>query len=129
MAVKCAEVMSLRRAFDVSLPTVEERWDSPPEPVKEIRESEVAAAFAPPPTPKAAIEKAREALQPDPVVTKVQGTAAQREIRSRMTAPGVTREMRDEFKNDFGPVDNLTPPLTDEALQWVKDRTSEIEPF
>lgn len=27
MAVKCAEVMALRRAFDVSLPTIEERWD------------------------------------------------------------------------------------------------------
>lgn len=39
MAVKCAEAMGLRRAFDVDVPTVEERWDSdleqqdgPPEP-------------------------------------------------------------------------------------------------
>ena len=130
---KCAEVLSLRRAFDVSLPTVEERWDTPPEPVKEIRESDVAEAFAPPPpppTPKASIEKARESLQPDTTVTKVQPvTADHREIRSRMTAPGVTREMRDEFKGIFGNVDNLTYPELDDALAWVKDRTAKIEPF
>jgi len=37
--------------------------------------------------------------------------------------------MRDEFKDKFGPLDDLTHPDLDPALQWVKDRTSEVEPF
>jgi hypothetical protein len=50
-------------------------------------------------------------------------------IRSQMTAGGVTRELRDEFRDKFGPVDNLTAPLAAEALKWVEDRTAEVEPF
>lgn len=41
MAVKCGEAMSLRRAFDVAVATVEERWDTP----------ETPAAGAPPAVP------------------------------------------------------------------------------
>lgn len=46
MAVKVAEVMALRRAFDVSAPVLEERWDldttaetAPPEPPRSLRET------------------------------------------------------------------------------------------
>ena len=48
MAVKVAEVMALRRAFDVSAPVIEERWDrdlGPVEPPPSIRE-QVAAQRA-----------------------------------------------------------------------------------
>ena len=143
MAVKCAEVMALRRAFDVSLPTVEEQWDTVASSMSATTFEEPAASAPPPPPPtptkspppqppstKAAIEKARESLQPGTVVTKVKAGQGERtQIRSRMTAPGVTREMRDEFKDKFGPLDDLTHPDLDPALQWVKDRTSEVEPF
>jgi hypothetical protein len=60
MAVKVGEVMSLRRAFDVSAPTVEERWDA-----------EIAAD--PPPAKKSLAEKVAEKVAevvstpPDPV--------------------------------------------------------------
>jgi len=54
MAVKVAEVATLRRAFDVSAPTVEERWEdaAPPEPAA--------------PRPSLA-ERAKAALEPEPV--------------------------------------------------------------
>ena len=50
MAVKVAEVQALRRAFDVSAPTAEERWDleaPEPEPVAKPTLAEVAAAKRP----------------------------------------------------------------------------------
>lgn len=133
MAVKCAEVMALRRAFDVSLPTVEEQWDTVVDKVEVASSTPAKVEVTPPPlppSPKAAIEKARESLQPGTVVTKIKAGEGERmQIRSRMTAPGVTREMRDEFRDKFGPVDDLTYPTLDEALEWVKDRTAEVEPF
>ena len=53
MAVKVSEVMALRRAFDVAMPTLEERWDVEvpavePEPSKSLAEkaAEKAAAIA-----------------------------------------------------------------------------------
>jgi hypothetical protein len=57
MAVKVAEVMALRRAFDVSAPVIEERWDMDgttapdPEPPKSTAQqiAERRAAIAPPP--------------------------------------------------------------------------------
>lgn len=55
MAVKVGEVMALRRAFDVSMPTVEERWDvdvpdepAPPAPTLAERVQEKAAAVRAP---------------------------------------------------------------------------------
>lgn len=61
MAVKVGEVMSLRRAFDVSAPTVEERWDAevaadPPPAKKSLAEkvAEKAAEVATTPAPAAA---------------------------------------------------------------------------
>ena len=41
MAVKCGEVMSLRRAFAVSMPTREERWDVDPDQVAEVTPEQV----------------------------------------------------------------------------------------
>ena len=53
MAVKVSEVMALRRAFNVAMPTLEERWDVEvpavePEPSKSLAEkaAEKAAAIA-----------------------------------------------------------------------------------
>ena len=49
MAVKVAEVAALRRAFDVSAPTLEERWDQDaptPEPVKKTSLAEKVAEKA-----------------------------------------------------------------------------------
>jgi hypothetical protein len=61
MATKVAEVMALRRAFDVAAPTLEERWDIevPAEPP------------APKPTLAAKVaEKAAEVAKPDTLPTK-----------------------------------------------------------
>lgn len=61
MAVKVAEVMALRRAFDVAAPAAEERWDTSPdvaaaEPVKPVslaeRVAQKAAAVEPPLSPE-----------------------------------------------------------------------------
>lgn len=59
MAIKVAEVMALRRAFDVSAPTEEERWDSEvpggePEPPKGLAQlaAEKAAATTSPGAPQ-----------------------------------------------------------------------------
>jgi hypothetical protein len=59
MATKVAEVMALRRAFDVSAPVMEERWDldtpaPEPEPAKSLDERIAERAervIAPPPAP------------------------------------------------------------------------------
>jgi hypothetical protein len=60
MATKVAEVMALRRAFDVSAPVMEERWDldtpaPEPEPTKSLDERIAERAervIAPPPAPE-----------------------------------------------------------------------------
>jgi hypothetical protein len=49
MAVKVAEVMALRRAFDVAAPTAEERWDVPeaaPEPSRSAAQPSLAERAA-----------------------------------------------------------------------------------
>lgn len=59
MATKVAEVMALRRAFDVSAPTQEERWDveapaaepAPPPPTLAARVASRRATVAAPPEP------------------------------------------------------------------------------
>lgn len=59
MAVKVAEVMALRRAFDVAAPTAEERWD------RDIPDVELE----PPKTlAERAAEKAAEIVEPEPIV-------------------------------------------------------------
>ncbi len=58
MAVKVAEVMALRRAFDVAAPTAEERWDAP-----SGTEANVSASAAQPSLAERAAARAA-ALQP-----------------------------------------------------------------
>lgn len=68
MAVKVAEVMALRRAFDVAAPTAEERWDAdvPAEP----------AAPAPTLAERAAAARAAIAAEPQEAATEPSETAA-----------------------------------------------------
>lgn len=127
MAVKCAEVMALRRAFDVSLPTVEEQWDSVAAPPAAEKPAASVPPPPPPPTPKESLEKAREALQPPE--PEPAGRFEREVIRRRMTADGVDRELRDEFRSKFGPVDGLSGTLLGEATKWVQDRTDPVERF
>jgi hypothetical protein len=60
MAVKVAEVMALRRAFDVAAPTAEERWDAdvptepPPPPMTLAEKAAARAAIVVDPTPQEA---------------------------------------------------------------------------
>jgi hypothetical protein len=70
MATKVAEVMALRRAFDVAAPTAEERWDievpaDPPPPKATLAErvAEKVAEVASPPTVPAVDESAVAASQ------------------------------------------------------------------
>ncbi len=154
MAVKCAEVMALRRAFDVSLPTVEEQWDTVSgqvgsiEPLQQhhvpdtkeqsrslsttsagssttsaasivVTEREVA---------KAGIAEARESLKVTPVP---QDPRMRGQIRSMMDRPGIERKHRDEFRDKWGPVDDLDGKELAAASQWVTDKIAElgVEPF
>lgn len=62
MAVKVAEVMALRRAFDVAAPTAEERWDADvpmepaqPAPTLAERAAQARAAIVVEPTPQEAV--------------------------------------------------------------------------
>ena len=61
MAVKVSEVMALRRAFNVSAPVFEERWDHVPEATREA-------------TPKASLQD-RVSTRLEAVTTQGQGTA------------------------------------------------------
>ncbi len=144
MAVKCAEVMALRRAFDVSLPTVEEQWDTVSgqvgsvEPLQEHHvpdAKEVETGYnppPPPPSPKESIAKARESLQALPVVTEIpRGPMLRGEIRSLMNQTGVSREHREAFRAVFGPVDEISDKNLEAARDWCLKKVSElgVEPF
>jgi hypothetical protein len=80
MATKVAEVMALRRAFDVSAPVMEERWDldtpaPEPEPTKSLDERIAERAervIAPPPTPAAPEPQVDEGLD------VIEGTVVER---------------------------------------------------
>jgi hypothetical protein len=151
MAVKCAEVMALRRAFDVSLPTVEEQWDTVSgqvgsvEPLQEHHVPDTKEVLASVPvgssttsatrivvtervSPKAAIAEARGHLES----TKVSpGPRLRGQIRAMMARPGIEREHRDEFRDLWGPVDDLDGNELVAASQWVIDKIAElgVEPF
>lgn len=155
MAVKCAEVMALRRAFDVSLPTVEEQWDTVSgqvgsvEPLQQHHVPDAKEEFikAPwktqtvvvgqtsggpeiPPVPP--LPKAQTPLPAPEVTTKVPKEPRMRgEIRSMMQRPGIEREHRDEFRDKWGPVDELTGTKLANARLWVDDKVTElgVEPF
>ena len=154
MAVKCAEVMALRRAFDVTQPTDDLQWDTSSgqvgsfEPLQQHHEpdtkeqsrslsttradssttsatrivvTERAAA-------KAGIAEARESLKATPVA---QDPRLRGQIRSMMDRPGIERKHRDEFRDKWGPVDDLDGKELAAASQWVTDKIAElgVEPF
>ncbi|MDP6946021.1 MAG: hypothetical protein QF464_17870, partial [Myxococcota bacterium] len=110
MAVKCAEVMALRRAFDVALPTVEEQWDRVGDVVA-LQEHHV---------PKEIPEEPRQ-----------RGTTqAQREmIKARLNAPE-SYGHRDPFRELYGHPDTMPEALLDEAWDWVRTNIeASTEPF
>jgi len=142
MAVKCAEVMALRRAFDVSLPTVEEQWDTVSGQVgsvEPLQEHHVAAAkeIPPPPPPppppisrpgNEQIAKARAALQTG-TREELEDTRDRKYIISQMNLPDVEGSLRSEFKSKFGHPDELSGSLMHEARLWVEKATVKVEPF
>jgi len=126
MAVKCAEVMALRRAFDVSLPTVEEQWDSVA--------AQVPAAVSEnyvPDIPRTPVEGPITGLQaaPNPVKVVKADAKGRLHIKTRMNHPEVGGELRSKFRDKFGSPEELTGNLLGEALIWVEEQTSELEPF
>ena len=143
MAVKCAEVMSLRRAFDVSLPTVEEQWDTVSgqvgsvEPLQEHHVPD-AKEIPPPPPPKvvsssagAEIAKARSVLAgtDKPTREDMEDHRDRGWIITRMNHPNVEGSLRAEFKSQFGHPDELSGDSLWGARTWVEEATSHIEPF
>lgn len=64
MAVKVGEVAALRRAFDVSAPTVEERWDDDSPPAEPPKKTSLAEKVA---------EKAAEVAHEPPGATETAG--------------------------------------------------------
>ena len=139
MAVKCAEVMALRRAFDVSLPTVEEQWDTVSgqvgsvEPLQEHQVPD-AKEIPPPPPPKGPsskdnIAKARSALRSTPTREEVDDHRDRGYIISQMNHPDVEGALRSEFKAKFGHPDELSGSLLREARLWAEEATADIEPF
>ena len=76
----------------------------------------------------AAIAEAREHLGS----TKVSpGPRLRGQIRAMMARPGIEREHRDEFRELWGPVDDLDGNELVAASQWVIDKIAEhgVEPF
>ena len=144
MAVKCAEVMALRRAFDVSLPTVEEQWDTVSgqvgsvEPLQQHHVPEAKEVAIETATSATSVLETKEIPTPPPPLpspgftTKVPKEPRMRgEIRSMMQRPGIEREHRDEFRDKWGPVDELTGTKLANARLWVDDKVTElgVEPF
>jgi hypothetical protein len=90
MAVKVAESMALRRAFNVSAPTVDERWDLP------TVQADVDAVSVPQQPPRTLTERVAErraAIQPappdeDPEVTQSMGVARMQAADALMQASG-----------------------------------------
>ena len=133
MAVKCAEVMALRRAFDVSLPTVEEQWDqvaprvmeSIPEPplppsravVESLEDPGIVEETVPPPAPQEHVK-----------VIKVENQD-RLHLKNRMNHPEVDGKLRSSFREKFGDPNKLTGSLLREANVWVEEQTKDLEPF
>lgn len=98
MAVKVAEVMALRRAFDVAAPAAEERWDveaTVAEPAPRPSLAERVAEKA------AAVETAPDAADPDEAVWEAA-------IESVKAEPGMTvAEFNTARKDAFIPTDRI----------------------
>ena len=142
MAVKCAEVMALRRAFDVSLPTVEEQWDTVSGQVgnvEPLQEHHVPAAKeippvpppppVPPSTPNKQVAEARAALNHDLTRGELEDVRDRSFIVTRMNLPDVKGSLRSEFKSMFGHPDELTGDTMHQARIWVEKATVGVEPF
>ena len=144
MAVKCAEVMALRRAFDVSLPTVEEQWDTVSgqvgsvEPLQQHQVPDAKEIPPPPPPPplkvvssaaKDEIAKARSTLRGNASREEMEDHRDRGYIIARMNHPDVAGSLRSDFKAKFGHPDDLSGALMGEARVWVEKATSDIEPF
>jgi hypothetical protein len=85
MAIKCAESMALRRAFNVAAPAVEERWDIPDVDVPS------QSAGAPSLAERAAAKRA-EVETTGQVATPEAAGASSAEPTAEPSAPGLSRE-------------------------------------
>ena len=94
MAVKVAEVMSLRRAFDVSAPVIEERWDI-----------DVPAVAEQPTITEQIAAKRRTISGPTSHRATVEGPV----VDSEVPMPRDVRPGQEEVGQDFAPTDE--PPL------------------
>jgi len=111
MAVKCAEVMCLRRAFDVAVGTVEERWDVEQSPHPE----RLAPNPAPPPAP--IIEVAAKALgEPPPLRTTDDAKSAFPELGPDYVLQAADFQSRPSF--DGRQVDNCIGQSLGECSTW-----------
>lgn len=92
MAIKVAEVMALRRAFDVAAPAMEERWDLDQTPV------ESASAAAPSLAERAAARAAEvvDAIAPSGALTK-------REFAAALRKNDIPSEVVDTVSYEFWP--------------------------
>ena len=96
MAVKCAEVMALRRAFGITgIATVEEQWDK--------HDGAIAADVVNPPSPE------------DPLADAGPLTAAMDEIADRHERA----QAKQQFVAQFGLPQNLRQSQWDDAEAWV----------
>lgn len=118
MAIKVAEVMALRRAFDVAAPVIEERWDievpaEPPTPKPSLQErvAEKARIVAPDKPPLALTKPQFVAVLDEYQIT----SAYAKEVRQAMY-PDLGQELTDEDRGRLivALTDGLTPPLTAE---------------
>tara|TARA_R110000824_G_scaffold155348_2_gene328068 strand:- start:2055 stop:2870 length:816 start_codon:yes stop_codon:yes gene_type:complete len=119
MAVKCAEVMALRRAFNVALPTIEEQWDTLHDQVGDVvvlQEHHVPEHDVIP-------------LQSDDDAEDTWADAVRiSKIKHRLNSAGGHK--RREFRDKFGSLDTLdTEAEMKEAYEWVDHNTSAVEPF
>jgi hypothetical protein len=100
MAVKVAEVMALRRAFDVSAPVIEERWDmdatEPQEPLATVTET-IAA------------KRAAISAGPAPLVPREAGSVAAPELLG--SSRPEQEEVRDDPQGEPPPPDDAGAPV------------------
>ena len=126
MAVKCAEVMALRRAFDVALPTIEEQWDTHSTQVGDpvvLQEHQV---------PEDDLDENLDILDDQDAhnagVTKAKDSVRSL-IKSRLNSDAALGR-RDEFRQRYGHPDTLPDDLVNDAWEWVKTVTDQsMEPF
>ena len=114
MAVKCAEVMALRRAFNVALPTIEEQWDTLHDQVGDVvvlQDHHVSE--------HGVLADAEDTWADAVLLSK---------IKHRLNAAG--GHQRREFRDKFGSLEVLdTEAELRKAYEWVDQHTSEVEPF